>query len=197
MSIFYDNPNYREFFLTWHCAGERKKQQHMCQFLSCSLQSLDQSSVVRKNVMGVAYNCEIVGRSTGQGGETACPSYYWMADMELHEGKKWRHKRRRNRHDRGNPPISKVKILAETAAWRNNWKVAGITEGGSTPDKCRIGGGSSGVIVSVTGRKPFCARCKHCNDNKQRYFRRFSNWAEKFTAQRWLDFVVFKNFGSR
>ena len=31
----------------------------------------------------------------------------------------------------------------------------GSTEGGSTPDKYRIGGGSRGIIVSVTVRKIF------------------------------------------
>ena len=52
----------------------------------------------------------------------------------------------------GNPPISKVEILAETVAWRSNCKVSGSTEGGSTSDKFRIGGGGSGVIVIVTGK---------------------------------------------
>ena len=31
--------------------------------------------------MGVAQNCEIIGRAKGQGGETACTPYYLMADM--------------------------------------------------------------------------------------------------------------------
>ena len=43
-----------------------------------------------------------------------------------------------------NPPIPKVKM-----AWRNNWKVAGSIARVITPDKYRIGGGSSGIIVSV------------------------------------------------
>ena len=158
MSIFYSNPNHRETFFKFDTVQDIEKQEHMCQLFSCSLQYLDQSSVVIKNVMGVAHNCKIMGRAKGQGGETACPPYSWMADMEIREGNKWR-------HERGNPPISKKLILAETADLRNNFKVAWSTEGGSTSDKFRIGGGSRGVIFNVTGRKLFCTRYKHCNQN--------------------------------
>ena len=77
--------------------------------------------------MGVAQKCEIMGGAKVQGGETACPPYSWMADMKLREGKKWRHKRCRNRHDRGNPPISKVKILAVTIGkWLEAQRVASL-----------------------------------------------------------------------
>ena len=62
-----------------------------------------------------AQNCDMMGRAKEQGGEMACTPYYRMTDMEMREGKKRRHKRHRNRHDRGNLLISKVKILAETA----------------------------------------------------------------------------------
>ena len=61
----------------------------------------------------------------------------------------------------------------------NNWKVARSAEIVNTPDKYRIGGGSNGFIIRVAGRKLFCARCKHCNENERRYFRRFRNWAEE------------------
>ena len=102
-----------------------------------------------------------------------------MDDMDLREGKKLIHKRRRNRNERGNPPISKVESLVDTAALRNNWKVYGSTEGDSTSDKCRIGGGSISFIVSVTGQNLFCARCKHCNENERQYRRRSRNSAEE------------------
>ena len=105
-----------------------------------------------------------------------------MDDMDLREGKKLIHKRRRNRNERGNPPISKVESLVDTAALRNNWKVYGSTEGDSTSDKCRIGGGSISFIVSVTGQNLFCARGKHRNENDWRYCRKFSNWAEEING---------------
>ena len=76
MSIFYDNTNNREKFCKLDTVKDIEKQQHMCQLLSCSLQSLSQSSVARKNFMGVAQNCEIIGRAKGQGRETSCPPYY-------------------------------------------------------------------------------------------------------------------------
>ena len=66
--------------------------------------------------MGVSQNCESIGGSKVQGGETSCSLYSLMDDMELHKVKKRRNKCLRNRHERGHPPISKVEILAETAA---------------------------------------------------------------------------------
>ena len=63
---------------------------------------------------------------------------------------KRRNKCRRNRHKHDHPPISKVEDMAETVAWKNNWKVAGGTEGGSTSDKCGIIGGIVRVDFSVT-----------------------------------------------
>ena len=66
--------------------------------------------------MLVAHNWEIIGRDKVQGDETAYPPYSLMCDMDLREEKKWIHKRRKNIHERGNPPISKVESLAETAA---------------------------------------------------------------------------------
>ena len=72
--------------------------------------------------MEVAQNCKIMGGSKGNIGETACPPYYWMADMELHEGKKSRHKRRRNRHECGNPPISKSKSWQKLQLEGTIWK---------------------------------------------------------------------------
>ena len=102
--------------------------------------------------MGVAHNCEIMVGAKVWKGEIACPPYSLMADMEMREGNKLIHNHRRKRHGRGNPSISKFEILAETAAWRNNWKVAGSTEDGSTSDKCMIGSDGSGVIVSVRGQ---------------------------------------------
>ena len=65
-----------------------------------------------KNIMSVAHNCNNMDGSKGQSDETACPPYSLMAVMELREGNKWRHKHRRNRHDCGNPLISKVESLA-------------------------------------------------------------------------------------
>ena len=65
-----------------------EKQQNLYQLLSCPLQSFAQSSVVKKKVIGVAQNCEIMSRAKGQGGETACMPYYGMAYIELHDGKK-------------------------------------------------------------------------------------------------------------
>ena len=88
MSIFYDNPNHRGKFFKLDTVQDIEKQQHLCQLLSCSLQSLAQCSMVKKNVMGVAQNCEIMGRVKEWGGKTACLPYSLMADMELCETKK-------------------------------------------------------------------------------------------------------------
>ena len=167
----------------------------MCQFLSCYLQALDQYFVMRKNVMGVARNCESMGRAKWQGGATDCPPYYWMADMEIREGKKRRKNCSINRHEHGHPTISKFEILEETAAWRNNWKVVRSTEGGSTSDKCSINGGSSGVNVRVTGLNLFCKvqtrqwkRMALFQDIQKLGVR--NSWIE--SERRWLDCVVLK-----
>ena len=96
---------------------------------------------------------ESMGIAMGQGGETACLPYSWMDDMELHGGRKWINKCRRNRYECGHPPISKVEGLSETAAWRENWQMTGSTEVGSTSDKWGISGGSGDINVSVTGQK--------------------------------------------
>ena len=182
MYILNNNPKHREKFLQLDTVQDivTKTSVPIVVMLPSILGPI---YVVRKNFMGVAHNCEIMGGAKVQGGETSCPPYYWMSDIKLREGRKWIHKRNRNRHDSGNPPISKVKTLAETAAWRNNWKVAKRTEGASTQDKYRIDVGGSGVIVSVIGRKRFCAKCKHCNGNERRYCRRFSNWAIQKTTE--------------
>ena len=55
-------------------------------------------------------------------------------------------------------PSQKLKSYQKLRLEGSIWKVAGITEVGITPDKSRISSGSSGVIVSVTSRKLFCAR---------------------------------------
>ena len=99
--------------------------------------------------------------------------------MELRESKKWRNKYRRNRHELGHLPISKVEILTENATWRNIWKVDGSIKGGSASDKFRISGGNSGANVSITGQKLFCAKWKHRNENDRRYCRRLNNLAEE------------------
>ena len=62
-------------------------------------------------------------------------------------------------------------------------KVARISEGVSTSDKCRIDGGSNGVIFSVIVQKLFCARFKYCNENERRYCRKFKPDQKKFTAR--------------
>ena len=139
--------------------------------------------------MGVAQNFESMGRAKGKGGETDCPPDSWMADMELHEGKTWRHNSLKNRHDRGNPPISKIEILAKTAAWRNNWKVARSTEGGSTPYKCMIGGGSSGVIVIVTGWKIFVKVASTAMKTNAAIAGDSATGQKKFTARKWLALI--------
>ena len=166
-------------FKTWHCAGRGKNNNICANCFHAACNPWPNLLWWGKNVIGFAQNYESMGGAKGQGGETYFPTYSWMANMELCEGKKWRNKLRRNRHERGHPPISKHEGLTETAAWRENWQVAGSTEGGRTSDKCGISGGSGSVNVSVIGRNIFCARYKHGNENKWRYCRIFRNWAEE------------------
>ena len=73
----------------------------------------------------------------------------------------------------------KLKAWQETEAYRNNWKFSRSAERGRTSNKCRISGGSSGIIVSVIRKIDFCAGCKPCNENEKQYIRNFSNWAEE------------------
>ena len=130
-----------KYFETWHYAEWGENNKICANFFHAACNPWPNIFLWGKNDLGVAQYCESVGGSKVQGGETVCPPYFWIRDMYLCEGKKWRNKC---------PPISKVKILAETADWRNNWQVSRSTEGGSTSDKCGISVGSGGVNVSVT-----------------------------------------------
>ena len=141
--------------------------------------------------MGVVHNCESIGRSKVQGGETACPPYYLMDDMDLREGNKRRNKCYRNRHERGHPPISTVEGLAEATYSSKNWKLDGSTEGGSISDKCRISGGSGGFNFSVISRKYFVKGANTAKKMKGAIAGNSEIWRKKFTARKWAALIGF------
>ena len=147
---------------------------------------------MRKNVVEVARNCERMGKAKVNGDETACPPHSLKVVMEMREGKKWIHKRRRNIYDRGHPPISKSEGLAETAAWRKDWQVDEGTADGSTSEKCGISVGVSGVNVRCRRPKDFL--CEFAN--KEMKFTgdiagNSANERNKFTARQWEALIGF------
>ena len=94
-------------------------------------------------------------------------------------------------------PSQKLKARQKLRLGGTIWKVDGSAEDGSTSDKYRIVGVTSGVIISVTDRKLFFVSCKHCNETNGAIAGDSANGQNNFTARQWSALIGFYGVETR